>query len=196
MKLLLTFFSFLCLLDVDAQSFSLKIGVNYNTTIQKQIPEIRGTSLLGFDPKYGYQAALSYKQPLLKSIFVAADIGYLNKGHQRISPSTNKNLGDVNYNYLSFVPSIGYDLPFGFFAKLGISFNHLLNYDGSTIGEIQKKDYAFLATLAYNYKRIGLEFGYNKSFQSIQKVDILGLVFNHYHKWLTFSLSYTFYTKK
>jgi hypothetical protein len=166
---LLTILSFLiCFIQVNAQSFTLKIGTNYNSTIQQLVPENSGLSLIGFDPKYGYQAGISYRQPLIKSLFLNAEIDYLNKGNQRISSTTKKNLGDVNFNYLSFASSIGYDLPYGFSAKLGVSINKLLNHEGAVFNGIQGMDYAYLAALNYNYKRIGLEMSYNKSIQPVQ----------------------------
>jgi hypothetical protein len=196
MKLLATLSLIICFFQANAQSVILKVGTNYNSTIQKLVPENPGISLIGFDPKYGYQVGISYKQPLIKSLFLSAEIGYLNKGNQRISSTTKKNLGDVNFNYLFFAPSIGYDLPYGFSAKLGVSINKLLNHEGAVFNGIQAMDYAYLAALNYNYKRIGLEISYNKSIQPVQKITLLGQGFDHYHKWLTASLTFQLFKKQ
>jgi hypothetical protein len=197
MKFLLTVTGlFFFMFSANAQFLTIKIGANYNTTIQKQIPELVGVSLGGFDPKYGYQAGLAYKQPLLRSFFLGIEIGYLNKGHQRISSITQKNLGDVNYNYWYLAPSVGYDFPFGISIKMGIGFNRLINHDGSTIGVIQNNDNAFSTALAYNYKRIGLELGYNKSLKPMQKINLAGQGFEHYHEWYNASLTYNILKKR
>jgi hypothetical protein len=187
-------FSF-CAICAHAQAMSLRIGANHNTTIQKQTPEISGVFLRGFDPKYGYQAALSYKQVVYKSLFLVGEIGYLNKGHQRISPVTKTNSGDVNYNYLFLAPSLGLDLPLGIYVKVGGSFNRLINQPKGTFGEVQKMDYAFSTALGYHYKKVGLELGYNKSIQPMQKLKA-SAQYEHYHRWLTASLTYKIFEKR
>ena len=195
MKLFFTFSFFFCLLSANTQSLTLNIGGNFNRTIRAAYPEIRRFTFEDFSPKNGYQAGLTYKHLLYKSFFVDAEISYLNKGHER--RGFNKELlNSVNYNYLTFTPSIGYDFPFGFSLKVGMGINHLLSYDGFNLGVIEKTEYALSTTLSYNYKRIGLELSHSNDIKPMQQFESLGQKFENYHEWYAASLSFQIFKKQ
>jgi hypothetical protein len=154
-----------------------------------------GGSLGGFDSKKGFQIGLQYEQFVYKSFFAKAEIGYLNKGHTAHDPQTNKKLYVVNYNYAYLKPSIGYCWR-GLALSGGIFFNFLLSQKGSTIGTIHKTDIAYSYELSYQYKRFGISASINKSIAPMQVIKIIGIEFEHYHRWLSFGLSYALFHRK
>jgi Outer membrane protein beta-barrel domain len=196
MKFILTLFSFaFCLSNTTAQSLTFKVGGNFNRTIRAADPEIPHFTFEDFSPKKGYQIGLTYAYPLYKSFFVDAEASYLNKGHERISFSGRQDF-TVNYNYLTFTPSVGYNLPLGFSLKAGIGIHHLLNVGRPLIGTVDKTQYALLTVLAYNYKRFGAEISYNKNTRAMQRFESGGQKFKNYHEWYAASLSFQIFKKQ
>lgn len=197
MKFLLILLSLIfCLSNASAQSLTLKAGGNFNRTIRAADPEIPNFTFDNFSPKNGYQIGLTYTYPLYKSFFVDAEVSYLNKGHERIIPFLSEQNFTVNYNYLTFTPSIGYNLPLGFSLKAGLGVHYLLNDPRFNSQGTDKTQYALLTVLSYNYKRFGLEISYNKNVKTIQRFESGGIKFKNYHEWYAASLSYTFFKKR
>jgi hypothetical protein len=186
-----------CLFKANTQSLTFKAGGHFNRTIQKSTPEIGSFTFDDFSPKNGYQLGLIYKQPLIKSFFLDAEIGYLNKGHVRVVPQQAGGTRTYNYNYVTLTPAIGYDLPFGFSLKGGIGINRLLTTSSVfPLGVVEKTEYALSTVLSYNYKRMGLELSHSNSIKPIQEIMHRGVVIEHYHEWYAASLSYTFFKKR
>jgi Outer membrane protein beta-barrel domain len=197
MKFFLTLISLIwSLQNATSQSLTLKVGANFNRTIRAADPDIPNLTVDDFSPKNGYQAGLIYKHPLYKSFFVDAEVGYLNKGHERRFPRTRELLNTVNYNYLVLTPSVGCDLPFGFSLKMGLSINYLLNTPKFTFGDIDRTQYALSTTLAYNYKRFGLEISHNNNVKTMQRFEDFGIKFENYHEWYAASLSFQIFKKQ
>jgi hypothetical protein len=197
MKLNLIAISLLCFtFSGQAQSILIKVGVNYNTTIQKYTPEIPGLSRGGYDPKYGYQFSFLYKQPLIKSLSLITELGLLNKGHQRLDILTNRNLGNVNYYHISLVPTINYDLPLGISLRTGVTVNYLVGSSGIIAPNVEKFGTAYLVALGYTYQKIGFEVSYNKGSQPIQKSLISGQNIDNYHRWYAASLTFQLFKKQ
>ena len=193
--IILLFLTF-CTSNTFAQSLTLKVGGNYNRTIRAADPEIPHFTYDDFSPKSGYQAGLTYKYPLRKSFFIDAEVGYLSKGHERIVGWPRKLANSVDYNYLTFMPSVGYNLPLGFSLKAGIGINYLLNSPKFTEGTIDKMQYALSTVLAYKYKRFGAEISYNKNIHVIHRFEGFGQKFENYHEWYAASLSFDIFKKR
>lgn len=197
MKFLIILLSLVfCTSNTLAQSLTLKVGGNYNRTIRAADPEIPHFTYDDFSPKKGYQAALTYKYSLRKSFFIDAEVGYLNKGHERIVGWPRKLRNTVDYNYLTLTPSIGYDLPFGFSLKAGLGINYLLNNPKFTEGTIDKTQFTLSTVLAYNYKRFGVEITYNKNIRAIHRFESAEQKFENYHEWYAASLSFDIFKKR
>jgi hypothetical protein len=197
MKFLLTSIFLLCLFNANTQSLSLKAGGNFNRTIRSSDPGIPGFTFEDFSPKNGFQAGLNYKHPVYKSFFIDAEVGYLNKGHIKRASRTST----VDYNYLTFTPSVGLNLPFGFSIKVGLGINYLLNVKGDILGAavggtIDKSEYALTTVLAYNYKRFGLELSHSNNTKAMQRFEFSGIKYENYHEWYAASLSFQLFKKQ
>jgi hypothetical protein len=175
-----------------AQHLSLKVGTNYNKTLQKEIPNNPFTQLSGFDPKYGYQFGLAYTHDLAKSFYLAGEVGFMNKGHNALLPPTNEKLYEVNYNYIYIRPAIGYKLPYYFSVEMGMPIGFYLPPQTRllTVGTIRKQEFAFSAHLNWIYKKAGAYVGFQQSIQPIQDIDFLGLKIEHRHRTMTAGVSY------
>jgi hypothetical protein len=175
-----------------AQHLTLKMGGNYNQTLQKEIPDDPFRIFAGYDPKYGYQLGLAYTQDFAKSFYFIGEISFMNKGHNALLPTTKEKLYEVNYNYLYVRPALGYKLPFNFSVEMGIPIGFYWSPKTPPIteGTIRKQEFAFSAHLNWEYKKVGAYIGFQQSIPPMQDIDYFGLKIEHRHRTLTAGVSY------
>ncbi len=196
--LLLLFSSFHTILC--AQSVTIKVYGLYNKTEQVKVVDNNiGISLGGFDPQYGYQGGVLYTHPIYKSFVALGEVGYLTKGYNTIDSRTKKKLLEVNYKYLYFKPSLGYQW-YGFTISAGLFLNLLLNEEAVkkswSNSMFKKPEIATSFELSYQYKNLGLSISTNNNTEPMRTITAFSDVFDHYNHWYAIGLSYQIYKFK
>lgn len=177
-------------LQGTAQQLSVQVSGIYNTTLQKEIPINPNFNLIGFEPDYGYQASLYYKHRVFKQIYLGSELGWMQKGYQA---TDIQNPYQVQFHHIYLRPVMGADLPFGFSAEIGLSLGRLMKINAPfTLGEFPKIETAFSPALRWKYQKVGLQLGYHRSIQPVQKIDLSGQQFHHRHQAISLGVSYQF----
>jgi hypothetical protein len=185
---------------ICSQSVTIKAYGLYNKTEQVKIVDNNiGLYLGGFDPQYGYQGGIVYTQPVYKSFVILGEMGYLTKGYNTIDTRTMKKLLAVNYKYLYFKPSVGYQWR-GLTISAGLFLNLLLNEEavkkGWSNSTFKKPEIATSFEFSYQYKNVGLSISTNNNINPMRTITAFSDVFDHYNQWYSVGLSYQIYKKK